>query len=565
MIGTVLKHRYEVQEKIGEGNLFAVYKAEDKIDNRPAAVKVLHSQYAANRVFAERILVEAHAMLGVSHPSIAEVYDCGEENGVYFVVVEYVRGVDLKERIRRSAPFALATAVDVGIAICDALDFAHRRGFVHGDLRPGNVLVTPEGCVKLTDFWVSDAVASSQSIRTSAMMRSIHYMSPEVAEGKPASPASDIYSLGIILFEILTANLPFDGDTPILIALKHSRDPIPSVRAINPGVPKSLEALLAKALQKAPQSRFRSAKAMLNEMKSVRQGLNLSRPVAWSPVTEKTIPEPLPEPEEAEELAEAEPVLLSALLKTLAVTVGIIGVLVAAVATWVWMNPGEVKVPEIVGKDLPTARALARSDDIHLVVKAEEFNEKSKKGVIYLSNPGPGRYIKAGKSVDVWVSRGSKYTRTPKLVNLPEATACKRILAAGLVIGELSQDYSDSVAPGNVMKQSPRPNTRQGRNKPVNLVVSLGPKPPEEATPMAGPDDYVGGPRMFDVKFTVPKGRENQIVQIVVVDDYGENVVYSSVGHPGDRVEQTVEGFGAKVTIRIYIDEKLVKEQRQWR
>ncbi|HAH87929.1 MAG TPA: serine/threonine protein kinase, partial [Armatimonadetes bacterium] len=138
MIGTVIKHRYELIEKIGEGNLFSVYKCEDKIENRLVAMKILLPQYSADRMFAERLLVEAKAMVGVAHPGIVEVYDCGEQEGIYFVIVEYVRGVDLRERIRRSAPFTPSTAVDAGMAICEVIDFAHKHGFVHGDLRPGN-------------------------------------------------------------------------------------------------------------------------------------------------------------------------------------------------------------------------------------------------------------------------------------------------------------------------------------------------------------------------------------------------------------------------------------------
>lgn len=568
MIGTVYKHRYEVQEKIGEGNLFTVYKAEDKIDNRTVAVKVLLPQYAANRMFAERILVEAQAMVGVSHPGIAEVYDCGEEADTYFVVVEYIRGVALKERIRRNAPFTLTTSVDVGIAICDALDFAHKRGFIHADLRPGNILVTPDGYIKLTDFWVGNAVASSQSIRTSAMMRSVHYMAPEVAEGVPATPSSDMYSLGVILYELLTGNVPYDAETPISIALKHARDPIPSVRASNPGVPKNLEALVAKALQKEPESRFRSAKAMLNELRAVREGLSLNKTMTWAPVTEKKAPEPIPE--DVTELEESEPALLSALLKTLAITVAVIFVIAVAMFAYVLMNPGEAQVPDILGKDLIAAQTMAAKAKIKLNVKAEEFNEKYPEGTVYFANPGPGRTIKSGKSIDVWVSKGSKYARVPRLTKLPEESARKRLSDAGLAVGELAQEYSDTVEAGGVISQHPEPGIQTMRGDPVDLVISLGPKPTEEdfstppdaTTDEGGTETYVQ-PRSFDVQFKVPPGRDNQMVQITVVDDFGENVVYSDVANPGEVIRQSVQGVGKKVAIRIYIDDKLIKEMQK--
>lgn len=568
MIGTVLKHRYEVLEKVGEGNLFTVYRCDDKIDNRPVAAKVLLPQYASNRLFAERMLVEAQAMTGVEHPGIVEVYDSGEEGGNYYVITEYVRGVDLKERIRRSAPFSLSTAVDIGLAICDVLDFAHRRGFVHGDLRPGNILVTPEGRIKLADFWVSNAVASSQSLRTNAMMRSIHYMSPEVAEGKPASPAADVYSLGIILFELLTSTLPFDGDTPIAIALKHAREPVPSLRTLNPGIPKNLEVAIAKALQKSPPDRYRSAKAMFKELQSVRDGLRLAKPIAWSQPKEKKLPEletVAAEPEEApaDELENVEPALLSALRKMLLAVVAAVTILTTAMVIWALTSPGEVRVPGLVGKTMDEAQAVATEKNFRLAITSEQFNEEYPAGRIYYMNPAAGRTIKSGRIVRLWVSKGSRFATTPDVVKLTLDIAKERIFDAGLNVGEVSQEYSDSVPAGNIMQQEPSAGTEQERNQAVNMVFSLGPEP-QEASPDA--EDYAptGETRSFDVKFAVPKGPQDQRVQVVVQDDYGENIVYSEIAHPGEPIEQRVEGVGNKITIRIYINDKLVREERKW-
>ena len=570
MIGTVLKHRYTVQEKIGEGNLFSVYRCEDKIEDRQVAIKVLLPQYASNRMFAERLLVEAQAMIGISHPGIVEVYDCGEEEGNYFVVMEYIRGVDLKERIRRNAPFTLTTAVDVGLAICDVLDFAHKRGFVHGDLRPGNILVTPEGQIKLTNFWVGNAVNSSQSIRTNAMMRSVHYMSPEVAEGIAPTPVSDVYSLGVILFELLSGQLPFDGDTPIAIALRHARDPVPSLRAQNPGVPKTLEAAIVKSMQKAPEDRFRSAKAMLNELKSQREALNLNKPLVWSQVTEKKAPDPLPEPdEEPDEVEEARPVVLSALRTTLLIIVITIVAAMMAIIGFIMVKPANVTVPNMVGKSFDQAQILANDKKFQLVIRSEQFNEKFPAGTVYFMHPDPGFMIKSGKTVEVWVSKGSQFATVPNVANIPEDEARNRLTDAGVNVGEITESYSATVPAGNVISQMPRPGTKLERNvASVNIVYSLGPKPSEE--PLISPDDSTSetpqAPRSFDIKVTVPQGGpETQNVKIVVIDDNGENTAYSDTASPGDHVEQTIEGVGNRVTIRIYIDDKLVREERKWR
>lgn len=576
MIGTLLKHRYEVIEKIGDGNLFAVYRCDDKIDDRQVAVKVLLPQYASNRMFAERLLVEAQAMIGLQHPGIVEVYDCGEEGGTYYIVVEYVRGVDLKERIRRNAPFSLTTVVDVGLAVCDVLDYAHRRGFMHGDLRPGNILVSPEGQIKLADFWVSNAIASAQTLRTNAMMRSVHYMAPEIAEGKPATPASDVYSVGIILFELLTATVPFDGDTPIAIALKHAREPIPSPRALNPGTPKSLEAAIAKALQKAPQDRFRSAKAMHNELKSVREALHFEKPITWTAPEEPTVattPRPpapaVTVPDEPDfDPNDGVPSFWLAARKTLMVVIALIVLAIIVMLGWAMTTPSDVRVPDLIGNPLDKAESTATQKHITLSVRTEQFNEDYPAGTVYYMNPAPGRSIKSGKIVDVWVSKGSRFGVVPDVVKLPLEEAKTKITDAGLNVGEVTQDNSDTIPAGNIIKQTPTPGTKQERGQPVNLVFSLGSKVDEttinqDQPGTDGANNANNQTRNFNIKFTVPKGPQDQKVEIIVQDDYGETTAYSDMMHPGDPVEQKVQGVGKKVTIRIYIDDKLVREEHK--
>ncbi len=573
MIGTVLKHRYKVLEKIGEGNLFTVYKCEDVIENQTAAVKVLLPQYASNRMFAQRILVEAQALVGLQHPGIVEVYDCGEQDGIYYVIVEYVRGTDLKERIRRNAPFSLPTVVDVGLALCDVLDYAHRKGFMHGDLRPGNVLVSPEGQIKIADFWVSNAIAASPTFRTNAMIRSVHYTAPEVSEGKPVAPSSDVYSVGIILYELLTAKLPYDGDNPMAIALKHAHDPIPSPKAINAGVPKALESLIAKAMQKSPNDRFRSAKSMQNELKSIRDGLHFEKPAA---------PPPPPPPPDTTEVETRKPVVERAVTptafeseeedvispfwinarRTLLVVIGLISVAIAAMMVWAMTTPDDVKLPNLVGKPLEQAESLAAAQKFEITVRSEQWNEDFPAQTIYYMNPAPGRSIKTGKNVDVWVSKGSKFATVPDLVKMPIEEARVKIVDASLDVGEVSEEYSDEIPAGNVIKQTPEAATKMDKGQKVNLVYSLGPEG-DTTTTTETDNTSTSQTRNFGVKFKVPAGAEDQKIEIAVQDDYGESTAYSEIMHPGDQLDQTVQGVGKKVTIRIYIDGKLVKEDKK--
>jgi serine/threonine-protein kinase len=394
------------------------------------------------------------------------------------------------------------------------------------------------------------------------MMRSVHYMAPEVAEGKPATPASDIYSLGIILFELLTGKLPFDGDTPIAIAMKHGRDPVPPLRGINPGIPKALEAVIMKALQKAPEDRFRSAKAMLNELNSVNDGLHFAKPIAWSQPSGKSAAPT--EALESGKLAEAEPVILSVLRRTLLAVVGIFAALAAVMAWMVLVRPADVTLPNLVGKTIQQAEQMAAADGVQLTIRAEHYNEEYEAGAIYLMNPSAGRVIKKGKTVDVWVSKGSKFAKVPNVVKLPLEDAKQRIANVGLNIGEISQEYDGEIPAGDVIEQTPPAGTEQERDVPVNLVYSLGPEPSESSLSTENYNTSTET-RSFDVKFTVPSGPEDQRAQIVVIDEYGETTAYSDTVHPGDRIEQTVAGVGDKITIRIYLDDKLVREERKWR
>jgi len=581
----LLKERYKIIEKIGEDNLFTIYKCEDQVGERLVAVKLLLPQHATNRIFAERLLIDAKTLIGINHPGMVEVFDCGEENGDYYVVTEYIRGLDLKERIRRSAPFTLSTTVDVGLALCEVLDFAHRRGFVHGDLRPGNIMVTSEGQVKLADFWVGGAVASQQAIRTNALMISMPYMAPEVAEGKPATPVSDVYSLGIILFELLTAKTPFDGDTPFAIALKHAREPIPPMRPLNPGVPKSVEALIVRALQKTPEDRFRSAKSMLNELKSVRDALHLSKPLVWSRVdATKPVSPALETGEERESFEESDPPVLKTIVKSLLIFVSVLAVVVVVLASMYYLAkpPVDIKIPNLIGKSYEEAQRIAGSSNIQLFKTGEEFDEDKNfpAGTIYRMKPGAGRTIKAGKSVDVWVSKGSKYTLAPDISKLTLDEARTRIIDSGLIVGTVTQDFSDTIPTDRVISQNPAPGTQRARGQSVDLVYSLGAKSKEEPTTPSEPGVTTETPdnsdnssstnantsaltRSFNVKFTVPSGPADQTVEIRVQDANGLNIAYSDTKHPGDKIEQAIEATGQKVEISIYIDGKLVKRERK--
>jgi serine/threonine protein kinase len=259
-LDTILNDRYRLLEALGEGGMATVYRALDTRLGRPVAVKVLHPEYVRDRPFVQRFQQEAEfaASLG-AHPNIVQIYDIGEDGDLRFIVMELVEGRNLKELIRERAPFAVEEAFAIGQQVAKALDFAHQRGLVHRDVKPQNILVNPDGVAKVTDFGIARNVTASQLTRTGMVIGTVHYFSPEQAQGKTAAPASDIYSLGIILYEMLTGHLPFDADNPIGIAMQHLHSDPPSPWEYNRNLPARAVPIVMRALEKDPRRRYRDA------------------------------------------------------------------------------------------------------------------------------------------------------------------------------------------------------------------------------------------------------------------------------------------------------------------
>jgi serine/threonine-protein kinase len=261
-MGQVLNGRYELEGRIGDGGMAVVYQGRDRVLGRLVAIKVLRDQYVAEAGFISRFRREAQSAAALSHPNIVNIYDVGEDNGLHYIVMEYVPGRNLKEIIRAEGTLAARQVVDLGRQICAALGYAHQRGLVHRDIKPQNILVTPDGLVKVADFGIAKGLNDVNLTATGIAMGTVHYASPEQVEGKEATPASDIYAVGVVLYEMLTGRLPFDGETPVSIALKHINEMPLRLRAYNPQAPAGLETVVLTALAKSPADRFPTAEAL---------------------------------------------------------------------------------------------------------------------------------------------------------------------------------------------------------------------------------------------------------------------------------------------------------------
>ncbi|MDU2066299.1 MAG: Stk1 family PASTA domain-containing Ser/Thr kinase, partial [Sporomusaceae bacterium] len=267
LINRTLDNRYTVLELVGGGGMAEVYRAHDELLDRYVAVKVLRSQFTSNEEFVRRFRREAQAAAKLSHPNIVNVYDVGRDDDIYYIVMEFISGETLKEKIDREGILPVETAVRIADEIAQALENAHQNHLVHCDIKPHNIMVTSSGRIKVTDFGIARAVTSATMVHTGTIIGSVHYFSPEQAKGAPVSAQSDIYSLGVVLYEMLTGKVPFNGDSPIGIAIQHIQERLVPPSEINPDVPPLVEAIVMKAMAKLPADRFATSSEMINDLR----------------------------------------------------------------------------------------------------------------------------------------------------------------------------------------------------------------------------------------------------------------------------------------------------------
>lgn len=556
MISRLLSGRYELLEKLGEGSLFAAYRARDHQTNSLVTVKLLLPSFADDAALIHA-LKECFAQASLlNHPRITRVLQVAEHEGQLVLVAEFVRGIDLKERIRRVAPLTLSVAVDIALAVAEGLEYAHRTGIVHGDLRPHNVIVSQEGLVKVTDFGLIPAFQASQMAQVAWLTRAAHYLPPEVSEGWHITPSADIYALGVMLFEMLTGGVPFPADTPVAIALRHAKDPPPSPRAVNPGVPRALEGIVLKAMQKLPEQRYPDMSAMLQDLRAVHDALRFGKPLSWSPM-ERSGSAPSqssPSRDRGSSSEDTEIRIIKYLARVLTALAAIVLVALAVVAFWITRPVEEVVVPDLQGKALTEARRLAGEAGVRLVVRQEDYNEQFPEGTIYLTQPQPGSKVRKGGVVQVWVSKGGRSVLVPDLRGLTEAAARQQIVQSGLSVGKVEERAHPTAPAGTVIEQSPSPNQRVSRDAPVDLVLS---KPiVADALPNAMYE------RGFEVVVPV-KGSPGETVQVrlEVQDALGVYTVIDEPHRAGDQLIVPVRARGRNLVFRIYLNDQLVHEE----
>jgi serine/threonine-protein kinase len=495
MIGKKLGGRYEILERIGGGGMALVYMGLDILLHRKVAVKVLRQQYVHDEEFIRRFRREAQAAASLSHPNVVSIYDVGQEGEIHYIVMEYIEGTTLNDLIKERAPLQVEEAVRYASQICDALDHAHHNEIIHRDIKPHNILIGKNGRVKVTDFGIARAATSSTITQTGSVVGSVHYFSPEHAKGTSTGEKSDLYSLGIVLYQMLTARLPFLGESPISVALKHLQEEVEEPRKVNPLIPQSVENIILKALRKKPEERYQSAREMLQDLETclLPERRNEAKIHFWNDdeiddestrVIPAIRPNQFTEKHEPEEKIESRDDQTAAKKKGWIKPVVWIGVLLIILAGmwymvgWVkakWTIP-DVPVPNVVGK--PVAQAIADLEKAHLGYSiVNDTSSTVPKDSVISQDPPSDQKTKINNKVTLHVSTGPEKQKMPSLVNQNVKDATARLVALGFVQDKIvvEQVFSDTVAADTVINQTPGVDEPvDPTNATVKLTVSKG-------------------------------------------------------------------------------------------
>lgn len=487
----VLGQRYEIIEHVGSGGMADVYKARDRLLERVVAVKILHAQLASDEEFLQRFQQEAQGAARLSHPNIVGIYDVGEEQSFHYIVMEYVAGETLKALIQREGPLSVEMSLRIAREIACALSHAHAHHLVHCDIKPHNILVTADGRVKVADFGIARAITSATMTYDGNVVGSVHYFSPEQAKGTQITPKSDVYALGIVLYEMLTGRLPFHGETTVSVALKQLQEEPMALRQIDGQIPPIVEAIVLKALTKDPVERpdsFGFIEDIVQAERMLGFGGTIIIPVSDQEVTQRLAPMEAAEEAAGEETDEGN----VPLYKTKKFILGILFVLLSGFATGAvlsfgkFWSPAEVEVPDVVGRQMALATQLLEARKLRVNV-AETYDEKTLPGQVVSQSPEAGSSVKEDRVVTIYVSRGGEELTMPDVKGLARRAAEEKLGKMGLKVGHVYEKEADSDT-GTILAQEPAPGTKIVKGSSVDLTISKG-----KQIKLVRVPDYTGG------------------------------------------------------------------------
>ncbi|WP_242653645.1 Stk1 family PASTA domain-containing Ser/Thr kinase [Thermincola potens] len=613
-------NRYEILSQLGGGGMALVYKARCTLLQRIVTIKVLRPEFTSDPDFVDRFRNEAQAVARLSHPNIVGIYDVGEENGIHYIVMEYIEGRNLKEVIHEKGALPVNEAVNIAKQICDALSHAHENGIIHRDIKPHNILLANNGRVKVTDFGIARAVTASTITQHGTILGSVHYISPEQAKGQPATAQSDLYSAGVVLYEMLTGKVPFEADTPVSVALKHIQEKPAIPSTVNPQVTPELDKVILRAMEKDPGLRYQTAKSMADDLNTVLLGRisDETKAIDMDEFATKVMPVVSDTGQEGgtgESRKERRRKRVRPMVKVYAAVI-ILGILIGlAYGLNAFMYVPEVEVPDVTNMPLDTAlRALEA-----IGLKAEftrQNHPEVEAGNVISQEPGPGEKIKKNRTVMLYVSSGPKMVEVPD-VGQKDIEAAKIDLENKGFKYNIKESYSDEVVEGAVISQLPEAGEKAPEGSTVTLEVSKGREPryvivpnligltlseakkkieaanlilsqdigQEESTeyeagivirqdPVSGERQVLEGTEVkvvlsrgpgpeektARVEMQVPNDGSTHNVKIVVTDVTGTREAYNKTLNPGEQVSEIITYY-KEARIEVWMDGTLLEEK----
>ena len=483
----LLAGRYELIEQIGEGGMAVVYKARCRLLNRYVAIKILRPEFTKDAQFIESFKRESQAAAGLQHPNIISVYDVGREGDINYIVMELVDGKPLSDVIDEKGPMDYKEAIDITKQVASALSLAHKNNIIHRDIKPHNIMITKSGIAKLGDFGIAKAVSNSTIVAdTKKVIGSVHYFSPEQARGGKVDESSDIYSLGIVLYEMLTGRVPFDGDNPVQVALMHINDQITPPSELVGGIPPALEKLVMKATDKYPSNRYQSADEILEELDNIEFVTKVVGNGVFAASQNGISDEELGEPDVQVKKPRKKP-KKSMNKKQKTIMFSCIGVAALILILLILhftgvMGKGDIEVPDLKGMTYSEAEKLLEEKGLNIKEGDKVPSDEIKKGRIVTQDPTEGTMVKKGRTITVDISQGRKEGVIPNLIGMEYPGNIKSILEDhGYELGRVTEKESDSPE-GVVISQTPKAGTDKKEGTTVDIVISKGKEKPKVPT-----------------------------------------------------------------------------------
>lgn len=486
MKGQKINDRYQIIKSIGEGGMANVYLAYDTILDRNVAVKVLRGDLATDEKFVRRFQREALSASSLSHPNIVEVYDVGEDNGQYYIVMEYIEGCQLKQLLKKRGKLTLSEVIDIMLQISDGLSVAHDAYIIHRDIKPQNIMILDSGLVKITDFGIAMAMNSTQLTQTNSVMGSVHYLPPEQANGKGSTLQSDIYSMGILMYELLTGELPYKGDNAVEIALKHLKEKFPSIREKMPEIPQSVENIIIKATAKNPKNRYADARAMNEDLRTCLDESRVNESKIVLPYPEgddsykstKTVKKDGKKDELIKEINTEDLEPPQKQNKIFMVLLAIFTGIVVVIASIMFMlpiitNQKEIKVPDVAGLDV--SEAISRLQDEGFKIADEQKEATSDNvptGKVVKTSPAVGTKKTKGSEVTLYISTGNNGFIMEDFVGKNYLTVQGTLEAYGIYVIIERKDVTDSsIDASAILEQSVKAGEKVTKGDTVTLYI----------------------------------------------------------------------------------------------